>query len=189
MARLGHSTTAAAIRYQRAAESRDRELAQRLDALVVSLSDRSRRGPAGWTRDEIDDLMRPGRGTGPDQGLFQQPQRDSNPCRHLERRTRAVRPVLPRVVLSVMSLFTVLAGFGSCCQVLRRSTDGDWQIDWQDSRALPPHLHTFSRRGRQSRLACEAQTRDRSRRTARTPPAGPRRPSLHAGCTVRRAIA
>ena len=38
MARLGHSTTAAAIRYQRAAESRDRERAERLDALVVSLS-------------------------------------------------------------------------------------------------------------------------------------------------------
>ncbi len=85
MARLGHSTTAAAIRYQRAAESRDRELAQRLDALVVSLSHPSPRDLAGWTRDEIDDPAKTGLRTGPDLGLLQQPQRDSNPCRHLER--------------------------------------------------------------------------------------------------------
>ena len=31
MSRLGHSTTAAAIRYQRAADERDREVADRLD--------------------------------------------------------------------------------------------------------------------------------------------------------------
>ena len=31
MSRLGHSTTAAAIRYQRAADVRDREVADRLD--------------------------------------------------------------------------------------------------------------------------------------------------------------
>ena len=34
MARLGHSTTSAAIRYQKAAADRDRALAERLDELV-----------------------------------------------------------------------------------------------------------------------------------------------------------
>jgi hypothetical protein len=37
MARLGHSTTSAAIRYQKAAADRDRALAERLDELVDGL--------------------------------------------------------------------------------------------------------------------------------------------------------
>jgi integrase len=41
MARMGHASPAAALRYQHASEKRDRELAQRLDAVIVS----SRPGP------------------------------------------------------------------------------------------------------------------------------------------------
>jgi replicative DNA helicase len=48
MARLGHATTAA-IRYQRAAETRDEEIADRLDSFVVDLDQQlaSDRGPDG----------------------------------------------------------------------------------------------------------------------------------------------
>jgi integrase len=93
MSRLGHSTTAAAIRYQRAAETRDQELADRLDRLVVDLSERrAARGAqinpatrAGWPRDERQDhpLVLPFEAS--EQGTSKHPQRDSNPCRHLER--------------------------------------------------------------------------------------------------------
>lgn len=49
MVRLGHSTTAAAIRYQKAAESRDRDLAGRLDAMVAALPRPDRpAASAGW---------------------------------------------------------------------------------------------------------------------------------------------
>ncbi len=44
MARLGHSTTSAAIRYQKAAADRDRSLAERLDQLVDGLRASSNEG-------------------------------------------------------------------------------------------------------------------------------------------------
>jgi integrase len=63
MARLGHATTAAAIRYQRAAETRDKEIADRLDSFVIDLNERRERrefdahraNRAGWLRDGIDE--------------------------------------------------------------------------------------------------------------------------------------
>jgi integrase len=92
MSRLGHSTTAAAIRYQRAAETRDQELADRLDQLVVDIADRratrlSVAHPAdraGWPRDgnQTAPLVLPFGAS--EQGVPEYPQRDSNPCRHLE---------------------------------------------------------------------------------------------------------
>lgn len=73
MARLGHSTTAAAIRHQRAAETRDLELADRLDGLVVDLAERRRRRDlpavatdrAGFSRNEQAPFVLPARLSGP----------------------------------------------------------------------------------------------------------------------------
>jgi hypothetical protein len=42
MARLGHASPRAALRYQHAAQSRDRDLADRLDVLVAGTSRRRR---------------------------------------------------------------------------------------------------------------------------------------------------
>ena len=94
MSRLGHSTTAAAIRYQRAADERDREVANRLDdvfgARVLEVpSQPLLAAPARYPRDEIE----PSQGFPEEESLetalfraFREyPQRDSNPCRHLER--------------------------------------------------------------------------------------------------------
>ncbi len=93
MARLGHATTAAAIRYQRAAETRDKEIAARLDSFVIDLNERRERreidtrraNRAGWPRDGIDERAVEPISRGSDRQVFEQPQRDSNPCRHLER--------------------------------------------------------------------------------------------------------
>ena len=76
MARLGHSTTSAAIRYQKAAEDRDHLIADKLDALVAE------------PRTPVENLDVPATIAGISRAIqteTQYPQRDSNPCRHLER--------------------------------------------------------------------------------------------------------
>ncbi len=102
MARLGHSTTSAAIRYQKAAADRDRALAERLDDLVEGLrtsanGDDTRPDPAerpagaaGFPRGaDLSRQHQPGPGTEESPASagdsVEHPQRDSNPCRHLER--------------------------------------------------------------------------------------------------------
>ena len=52
MSRLGHSTTAAAIRYQRAADSRDQDVADRLDE---AFGNPTSEPVAGYSRDEPDE--------------------------------------------------------------------------------------------------------------------------------------
>ena len=94
MSRLGHSTTAAAIRYQRAADERDREVANRLDdvfgARVLEVPSRHPLAPpARYPRDESEPSQGFPEEESPETALFrafrEYPQRDSNPCRHLER--------------------------------------------------------------------------------------------------------
>ena len=102
MARLGHSTTSAAIRYQKAAADRDRALAERLDELVDGLRTSANADDSG-----SDPAERPAGAAGFSRGArltrqhqrhpeteespavagdsLEHPQRDSNPCRHLER--------------------------------------------------------------------------------------------------------
>ena len=108
MSRLGHSTTSAAIRYQKAAADRDRALAERLDGLVDQLrisangsdsddapADRpatvagfSRGAPLSRQRQECSrNAESPAEARDP----CEYPQRDSNPCRHLERDSRRGR--------------------------------------------------------------------------------------------------
>jgi len=102
MSRLGHSTTSAAIRYQKAAADRDRSLAERLDGLVDQLrtsangSD-SDHAPAerpataaGFSRGaplsrQRQDCSRNAESPAEARDSCEYPQRDSNPCRHLER--------------------------------------------------------------------------------------------------------
>ena len=102
MARLGHATTSAAIRYQKAASDRDRLIADRLDDLVAGMRTATNAGgndtesaekpaaAAGFSRV----LPLAGRiGQDPETeespanagDSLEHPQRDSNPCRHLER--------------------------------------------------------------------------------------------------------
>ena len=50
--------------------------------------------------------------------LFEQPQRDSNPCRHLERMSDAVRPVLSDVVPWCLSRDYCSRRFVWCCSVV-----------------------------------------------------------------------
>ncbi|MEI2698262.1 MAG: site-specific integrase [Microthrixaceae bacterium] len=110
MARLGHSTTSAAIRYQKAAADRDRALAERLDELVDGLRTSANADDSG-----SDPADRPAGAAGFSRGArltrqyqrhpeteespavagdsLEHPQRDSNPCRHLESSTRAIRRV------------------------------------------------------------------------------------------------
>ena len=102
MSRLGHSTTSAAIRYQKAAADRDRALAERLDDLVDRLrtptndSDSSPEpaqhpaSAAGFSRGAALSHQRqpdPGNAESPATAgdACEYPQRASNPCRHLER--------------------------------------------------------------------------------------------------------
>jgi integrase len=102
MARLGHSTTSAAIRYQKAAADRDRSLAERLDQLVEGLrtsANESESGPdpaprpaaaAGFSRGarlSRERQLGPKTSESPARAgdSTEHPQRDSNPCRHLER--------------------------------------------------------------------------------------------------------
>ena len=102
MARLGHATTSAAIRYQKAASDRDRIIADRLDDLVAGMRTTATTGgndtesaetpatPAGFSR-----VFPLAGGTGRNPQTqespaiagdsLEHPQRDSNPCRHLER--------------------------------------------------------------------------------------------------------
>jgi integrase len=91
MARMGHASPAAALRYQHATEERDRVIADALSAMVE---------PAPV--EPITPVARDGRAMEPSEAEFptaadtaqtqvaqgnfgEQPQRDSNPCLHLER--------------------------------------------------------------------------------------------------------
>ena len=102
MSRLGHSTTSAAIRYQKAAADRDQLIADRLDNWAEQLRTETntttgRATPAGFSRV----LSEPDAPSTPPesqkalqtQGFQEYPQRDSNPCRHLESSIDIVRPV------------------------------------------------------------------------------------------------
>ena len=93
MARLGHSTTSAAIRYQKAASERDQLIADKLDDLVAELrtAAESAEKPAAAAGFSRVSPMTPDHGPPsrtPNlaqlQGFQEHPQRDSNPCRHLE---------------------------------------------------------------------------------------------------------
>ncbi len=108
MSRLGHSTTSAAIRYQKAAADRDRALAERLDDLVDRL-----RTPTSESESDPEPAQHPAGAAGFSRGAHltrqrqptcenaespatagdsrEYPQRDSNPCRHLERDSRRGR--------------------------------------------------------------------------------------------------
>ena len=125
MARLGHSTTSAAIRYQKAAADRDRALAERLDELVdgprtsanadKSGPDPAERpaGAAGFSRGAGLSQHQHGPGTEESPAVagdsLEHPQRDSNPCRHLESSSRPVRPVRPGAESPVLSGLPVRA--------------------------------------------------------------------------------
>ena len=98
MARLGHSTTSAAIRYQKAAADRDQVIADKLDDLVAGLrtaanadGESSRPAPpAGFPRGAgLSRQQQSGPKTQESPAIagdsLEHPQRDSNPCRHLER--------------------------------------------------------------------------------------------------------
>ena len=86
MSRLGHSTTAAAIRYQRAADERDQQVANRLDE---AFGGARLAAPARYPRDGLALVQgipdeEPSK-TPLFRAFREYPQRDSNPCRHLER--------------------------------------------------------------------------------------------------------
>ena len=94
MSRLGHSTTSAAIRYQKAAADRDQLIADKLDDFVTGLrtaaNELAEPAPvAGFSRARTPET--PSTTTEDAQKALQMqsfreyPQRDSNPCRHLER--------------------------------------------------------------------------------------------------------
>ena len=98
MARLGHSTTSAAIRYQKAAADRDRAIADKLDGLVERLRTTTNGTGPVTERDPAAGFSRVFQNqdpTGPTPkseespavagDSLEYPQRDSNPCRHLER--------------------------------------------------------------------------------------------------------
>ena len=51
MHRMGHASSAAALRYQHATQERDIEVARRLDEFVAQRTPADRGGPARWTRD------------------------------------------------------------------------------------------------------------------------------------------
>lgn len=85
MSRLGHSTTAAAIRYQRAADERDQQVANRLDE---AFGGARLAAPARYPRDGLALVQgipdeEPSK-TPLFRAFREYPQRDSNPCRHLE---------------------------------------------------------------------------------------------------------
>jgi integrase len=94
MSRLGHSTTSAAIRYQKAAADRDQLIADKLDDFVTGLRTAANESAepvtaAGFSRARV---PRTPPGGSPDaqkalhlQGFGEYPQRDLNPCYHLER--------------------------------------------------------------------------------------------------------
>ena len=162
MARLGHSTTSAAIRYQKAAADRDRALAERLDELVDGLrtsanaddsgpdpADRPA-GAAGFSRGAgltRQHQRRPETEESPAgaRDSLEHPQRDSNPCRHLESSTRPVRPVRPGAARPVVSALSV--------RVVRRDRprDGHWITNRITS--IPSWLSSVHR-CRHSRRVC-----------------------------------
>ena len=116
MSRLGHTTTAAAIRYQRAADERDRQVANRLDDVfgnrALEAPPESRlAAPARYPRDEIGPAQGFPEAESPQTPLFrafrEYPQRDSNPCRHLESSTKTVRPTRTSGEAPVLSGFSV----------------------------------------------------------------------------------
>ena len=95
MSRLGHSTTSAGIRYQKAAADRDQTIADKLDDWALHLRERRSAevepaSVAGFSRvfsERADRTPDPKTAESPavagDSSEY--PQRDSNPCRHLER--------------------------------------------------------------------------------------------------------
>jgi integrase len=92
MARMGHASAQAALIYQHATADRDRaiadalsDLASQAEVVPIGRSDRTARelGHALVTPTHIDN--RSDGSQGPDQGLSEHPQRDSNPCCRLER--------------------------------------------------------------------------------------------------------
>lgn len=58
--------------------------------------------------------------------------RDSNPCRHLERVSQAVRPVLSDDALCLLNRANVTSCAGLDRAVTTRSRSIHWQIHWQD---------------------------------------------------------
>ena len=82
MRRGGHASPAAALRYQHASAARDRAIANALGDLASG-----RVVPMGRTNDGRSSPSDPANGPSEpaDQGDSWQPQRDSNPCLHLER--------------------------------------------------------------------------------------------------------
>jgi integrase len=85
MRRGGHASPAAALRYQHASAARDRAIADALGALATPPSPtvvqlRRTNGGRSSSEGEVDSIAQPA-----DQGGSWQPQRDSNPCLHLER--------------------------------------------------------------------------------------------------------
>ena len=75
MYRAGHKSPTAALRYQHAAQERDAVLADALGALASGETVHLQRTKFDWRNGQ----------NAPEQSDLEQPQRDSNPCRHLER--------------------------------------------------------------------------------------------------------
>ena len=117
MSRLGHSTTSAAIRYQKAAADRDQLIADKLDAWALNLQEQRvaevrPASVAGFSRvfsEPAERAAEPETAEAPAVAgaSSEYPQRDSNPCRHLESSTRAVRPVRSGDDTPVLSAFSV----------------------------------------------------------------------------------
>ena len=95
MSRLGHSTTSAAIPYQKAAADRDQLIADKLDAWALNLQEQRAAeaepaSVAGFSRVFSESVERPPEPKTAEApavagASLEYPQRDSNPCRHLER--------------------------------------------------------------------------------------------------------
>ena len=82
MHRAGHKSPAAALRYQHATQDRDAVLADALGALATGEVVHFRRTNDGQSSEGSSTTPR---NMGHEQVQLEQPQRDSNPCRHLER--------------------------------------------------------------------------------------------------------
>ena len=91
IARMGHAGPVAALRYQHATEDRDRAIADALsalagDAAIVPLAGTPRDGRAmDLSQPAPKREKRPSKKGLPPAISSEQPQRDSNPCLHLER--------------------------------------------------------------------------------------------------------
>jgi integrase len=91
MARMGHASPVAALRYQHATEERDRVIAEALSKLarpasITPITAVARDGRAmGPRHDPARPKIKPPRHGVSPAASSEQPQRDSNPCLHLER--------------------------------------------------------------------------------------------------------